>query len=626
MAELLTDADVGLGSDAAPQFLSDADVGLDDNVSKLGRALARSWENPGASVPGQVSVSVPGTGINIKPSLVGMAKTIWEGLKAPGQAVRGDFNVAPEGLDPNSEEAAYYRALAAENEASAGNKLAGTIMTGAIPGGIFGAPRGSLGMGAAQPGVASAPVAAAERVTPQQVVEAASRLDVPVPRYMVDESRTTQGLAAGLQNIPGAGDKIAKAADVTQRSLGTAAERVAEGFGTGSPAVAGSYAKDALIDWMTTGSQKVASRVYDAVDNLVDASVTTPLTATAQAVDTILARRAASKIPGESAAVKTVSDALATPGGLNYEGIKGLRTFLGEMTPEELVSQGLRGAEVKQIYGALTTDLRAAALNAGGEKAVTAFDKANRIYQGISERRAALSKVVGAKADASPEAVFSRLVAMAGSKSSADIGRLMQARKAMGPESWNEVASAVVNKLGRDPQGEFSIKRFLTAYGNLSNEGRSALFQTTGRDNLAQSLADINFVTKQIEEKLLQFYNPSGTAKSLASTGTVLGILHSPIKTLSTIVGGNRMATVLSEPATARAAADWAKSYREAIIAPSAKSSAQAKRAARQLATLITQRTGGNPETLATQLTGQTITPPSGDPALLRALRAQRGK
>jgi hypothetical protein len=66
------------------------------------------------------------------------------------------------------------------------------------------------------------------------------------------------------------------------------------------------------------------------------------------------------------------------------------------------------------------------------------------------------------------------------------------------------------------------------------------------------------------------------------------------------------------------------KAYRASIIAPSAKSSREAKRAARQLATIITQRQGGNPETLATQLTGQAIAPPSGDPALLKALQSSK--
>lgn len=573
---------------------------------------------------GSITIPLPG-GRSFKPSIIDLAKAAWEGIKAPGAALKGEFDVQPEVPGQISEADIERQRMATEREMASAGKLAGTLILGQAPGGIFGAPPGSLASGIARPGQARPgilpsaqvpPAAGAPPVpgglppapppvppaSPSQIVETASRLDVPIPRYLVDESRMTQGMAAGLQNIPGAGDKIAKAAEQTTKALGIAADRVREGYGTGSPAVAGSYAKDALADWMTTGSKAVADRVYNAVDDLVRPEITTELKSTLNAAQTILDRRAASKIPGKSVAVDTVLEAATTPGGLNYQGIKGLRSFVGEMTPEELISQGLKASEVKQLYGALTNDLRMSVLNGGGPQALTAFNKANRIFENISSRREALQKIVGVKGDAAPEAVFARLTAMAGSKSSADISRLTQARKAMGPEAWNEVAAAAVARLGRDPQGEFSVQRFLTAHGNLSPSGRTLLFSTTGRDNLARSLEDIAFVTRQIEDKLKQFSNPSGTARSLVSSGLVMDAIRNPIKALATQVGGRRMAEVLSEPATARAAADWAKAYRDAVVAPSLGKSKAVRDAAEQLAGLITRQTGGNPQLLAAQL------------------------
>ena len=577
----------------------------------FGSALASTWAKPPQGL-----------------SLIGMVKSAVEGIRAPGQSLRGELPILPPGLrredytdvpaptehGPGTTPGAFGNKIFApvgrqpnDPVVESAGKIAATAMTGSLPTG--GAPAGSLGMGFARPGQAGAttatPVAVASPMR-QQVVEAGQRIDVPIPSYMVDEGRITQGLAAGLHNIPGAGDKIAKAADVTQRAIGTATDRVREGFGTGSPAVAGSYAKDALADWITTGSGKVASRVYDSVDNLVNPAVATELTATQQAAQAIIDRRANAKIPGESGAVRTVADAIATPGGLNYEGIKGLRSFLGEMTPQEIVASGLKGGEVKHLYAALTSDLRSAVQNAGGAQALATFNKANRIFEQIATRREALNKIIGTKGDAAPEAVYARLLAMAGSKSSADISRLAQARKTMGPEAWNEVASATVAQLGRDPQGEFSITRFLgpNGYSGLSEPGKALLFRSTGNDKLARSLDDIALVTKQIEEKMKQFYNPSGTGKSVAATGTVLGILHSPIKTLSTLIGGNRLATVLSKPATAQVTASWIKAYRDALIAPHLRSSAAYRRASEQLAGLIVRESGGNPAMLTAQLTG----------------------
>lgn len=550
---------------------------LDDPKERsVTEALSRAWEKPPEGI-----------------SIIKMLKSIAGGVTLPGDVYSGKVPMSPTGEIP-------------EEVIKRSTDLAASLPLAQAPGGVLAAPQGALGMGFSRPGQIAGqqavppPVAAASQVP---TMEAAQRIGVELPRYLVDESRMTQGMAEGLKNIPGAGDKIAKAAERTVEGLGAATSRTAEGFGTGSPAVAGSYAKDALTDWMTSGSREAAERVYSSVDKLVNPDVAAPLAETAKAASAIVARRDASRIPGKSAAVETVLDAATTPEGLTYEGIKGLRSFLGEMTPQELASQGLRGSEVKQLYGALTKDLRGAVMQAGGPRALAAFEKANRVYDQISQRREMLGKIVGAKGDASPEAVYARLAAMASSKSSADIGRLTAARKSMGVEAWNEVAAAVIAKLGRDPQGDFSIKRFLTAYGNLSDAGRSALFRSSGKNDLARSLDDINFVVKQVEEKLLKFYNPSGTAKSMAATETVMGIIHAPIKTLATMLGGSKMARILSEPASARATADWIKAYQAVIENPTdAPKARAAMQASRRLAGFVAREAGVTEEVALTQL------------------------
>jgi hypothetical protein len=569
-------------------------------VAKAGRVLKEAWDKPPEGL-----------------SIIGMLKGPVEALRTPLPPPglrREDFTDIPPptehgpGTVPGVFGNTMFRPRAwqpSDPVIEAAGKLGALTMTGGIPFG--GAPAGSLGVGLARHGAprlgAAVPETPAPAIGPrQQTVEAAQRLGVEVPSYMVDENRMTQGLAAGLRNVPGAGDRIAGAAEATQRGLGAAASRAQEGFGSGSPAIAGGAAKQAIEDWIGPGSQKIASRVYDAVDNFIDNSITTELTATARVAQDILGRRAISRIPGQSAAVNVVADAISQP--MTYQGIKGLRSFLGEMTPQEIASSGLRSAEVKQLYSALSEDLRSSVMNAGGQRALAAFNRANRLFSDISARRQALSKIIGTKGDAAPEAVFARILAMAGSRSTADASRLSQARRAIGPEAWNEVASAVVAKLGRDPQGEFSLKRFLgpNGYSGLTDAGKTALFRSTGKDNLARSLDDIAFVTKQIEEELEQFANPSGTGRSVTATGVVLGIYAEPISTLSALIGGNALAKVLSQPATAQATASWLKAYRDAITVPHVGSSKAVRAAAEKLAQLIVRDTGGNPNILAAQL------------------------
>jgi hypothetical protein len=153
----------------------------------------------------------------------------------------------------------------------------------------------------------------------------------------------------------------------------------------------------------------------------------------------------------------------------------------------------------------------------------------------------------------------------------------------------------------------------LTAYGKLSPAGRRQLFSTTGKDNLAKSLEDINFVSSNLNQKLKQFHNPSGTGQSVASTGLAMSIWAHPIAALLAVTSGTRMAKVLSEPATAQATATWMKAYQQAITAPSAGSSLKVRNAAEQLAGIITLGTGEDAQVLAAKLVPGVAAPQSGN-------------
>lgn len=619
-------------------FFRPAPAEPSDNL--IGRSLEAAAALPAAQLPGGI-FAAPRGALGMGPSRPGVAGPIEAAAINPSAAAvdkfateiaadfigkaGGDKAAAIQNLEQmirqNSRDPAYYAGHDATN--SPPFRALEMMRQDAGMGPSTVQPPGAAGGGAGRqpPGGAAPPPPPGPPppVGPDEVVAAATRQGVPIPRYMVSPSRADQGLAAGLQNMPLAGDKIAAAAHATQTALGSGLERAQAGFGIGAPEYAGARAKDALAAWVTEGSPRVANRIYDSVDALVNPGVKTELSATAALAKELTDARAASKIPGSSAAVNIVKDAIETPGGMTYSQIKGLRSYLGELTPPEMVAQGLKRAEVKRLYGALTQDLETAVENAGahvgGNPAVAAFQKANSVFEKIQARRDAVAKIIGVSADVAPEQVFSRLSAMAGSRSNADIGALMQARKAMGAQAWNEVTAGVIAKLGRDPSGEFSVKRFLgpNGWGGLSPQGRNALFYSTGKDEVGNSLDDIALVTREIEKKLLQFYNPSGTAKSLIASETVKGVIHTPIRLLAGTIGGARLARVLSEPATAEGLASWTNAYRDAIVAPSAGKSRATQDAARQLADIITEQSGGNGESaaaLAARLNAATVFPP----------------
>lgn len=557
-------------------------------LDKLGRA----WENPPSGF-----------------SLIGAAKAAYEGLKAPGRALAGEYETVPEVPGQLSEADVERSRMAKEREVDDATKLAAALNVGSMPGGVFGGPSSStIGMNFAPKGeefsipqsITSGRIPLPPSGVNPEVLSASQRLGVDLPRYLVDESRMTQGLAEGLKNIPGVGDKIARSAEETIGRIGSRAEEAQSALGAGERTVAGEAVRDALNDWIARSSGRgdtISSRIYRKVDDLINPNVTSPLVSTRMALKDIAYKRAQASLP-ETPLAKIVGDA-AESEGLTYDGLKTLRTYFGDMTPTEMAVHGIGKTEAKQIYAALSNDLRLAVKNAGGTQALKAFEKANSTFSQIIDRQDAIKKLIGKEGERAPEGVFASIERMAGQGASADINKLRLLRKAVGnnTDAWNEIASGILGRIGYDPTGNFSINRFITGYSKLSPEAKNILFKTGGQNNVSRALDDILTVSQGVQDKLNRFYNPSGTAKSLASTEFVLSLIHNPLKALGTVVGGDKISRVLTEPVSARATADWVKAYRESLVSP-VKGDRAFKNASQRLADLLVKQYAVAPQDL----------------------------
>jgi hypothetical protein len=441
-----------------------------------------------------------------------------------------------------------------------------------------------------------------QTVAPGQLVaQAANRLEVPVPRVVASDSMLMQRAGQAAKQVPFAGDPLIKAAEATRAGLGEVAERAATELGRGAARnmeQSGAAAKEALTDWIGAGSSAVSKRLYDQVDELVNPETAIALDATKRVVDEIKARRANAHIAGDSRAVAEVRPATkveelppitmdgkevpaalaerirkalgeptsAEPITMNYQGIKDLRSHIGEQFNRP--PEGMSRTELERIYGALSEDLRSSVQAAGGEQALSAFERANRVHSKIEARRKGLAKIVGKQGDASPAQIFDSLTALAGSTSRADITKLSHARRAMGSEAWEQFTSGVVGRLGRDAEGNFSPDRFLTAYGKISPEGKAMLFNSTGRTELRQALDDIATVSGR-SKQLAKFGNPSGTAQNVGFMASGAALLADPVTTLTALAGGNIAARILASPVTAKPVAQLAKAAERAATKPS---------------------------------------------------------
>lgn len=437
-------------------------------------------------------------------------------------------------------------------------------------------------------GVRTATPVVARPLTPgQEVAAAADRLSqsgspVQVPKAVATDSMPIQQAGAVASNIPVAGTPLVKASERALEQLGTKADEVAQGYGGGSSvAQSGETARSAIKDWITGTSAAKAQKLYDNVDNLVNPNAKTELINTRNAAAEIEAERMAAHLPNGKA-VDTILDAVKDASGLTYQGIKTLRSKIGEAMNSGILPEGMSQADLKRIYSGLTDDLRSATLVGGGSKAVDAFDRANNYYRLVSGRRESLAKIIGSDGNASAETVFNRITAMAGSTSRADISKLMQARKAIGADDWNEVASTVVQNLGRDAEGNFSAQRFVTAYNKLSDAGRQALFRSSGKSDLASHLDDIATVSSRFKE-LQKFANPSGTARAGLGGLIGAGAYAEPLTTLKMVVGGRVVSELLARPASAASVAKLANAQLALAVNPTPARVAAYSLAARNL-------------------------------------------
>jgi len=455
------------------------------------------------------------------------------------------------------------------------------------PGAMAGAP------------TARAAIPTANAVKPgQAVMQAANRLGIAVPRAVTTDSMAKQRVAGAVRNIPLAGDPLIAASGRAVSQMGDKAGKVASGFGGGTLAGAGSAARGGINTYITKTTAYRSKKLYDAVDELVPQSVTTPISGTRAAVDAILSRRGEAALPDGDAVAK-VKEALKR-GALTYNGIKTLRTNIGESIDTGILPPGMSASDLKQIYKGLTQDLNAA-VAAAGPKAQSAFNRANTYHRLAAERKEALAKIVGAGGDAPVEQVFDRLLAKAGSTARADIASLAQVRKAVGTENWNEFVSGVVSQMGRNPttrgapevlqSSDFSPERFLTAYSKLSKQGRQMLFSSGGKSDLASALDDLATVSSRFKE-LQKFSNPSGTAQTTIGGATgasvvapmFMGDFLTPLAVVGSVVSGRVMATALSKPAAVASITKWSRTYEQLVRNPSTPRVAMLELASRNLA------------------------------------------
>lgn len=244
--------------------------------------------------------------------------------------------------------------------------------------------------------------------------------------------------------------------------------------------------------------------------------------------------------------LRSVADAItkdSVDGQLPYEAVLAARSKIGRELSDSVMSDIPR-ADLKQFYGALTEDLKAAAA-AKGPKELTAFNRANNYYKaGIDRIESSLSGLVQKGAD--PESVYQ--IATSGSKDGAT--KLLKIKKSLTADEFGALQGQTIRRMGlakassQDASGEvFSPETFLTNWNKLSPEAKGTLF----KGDVATSLEKLTKVASRYKD-VSKLTNASNTANNLGLISLGAAGLTNPVATVAGVGAAYGSAKLMTNP------------------------------------------------------------------------------
>lgn len=245
----------------------------------------------------------------------------------------------------------------------------------------------------------------------------------------------------------------------------------------------------------------------------------------------------------------------AARGQLPYEAVKKLRTLVGNEMADGSIMSDVPRSKWKALYGALSSDLEAAAQTAGPQ-AHAAWKRANAYTRAGMRRLETIDHVV--ERNGGPEAVFT--AATSGTKEGATTLRAVM--QSLPPEAQKTVSATVLRRLGRATPGRqndlgerFSTETFLTNWNSMSPQAKAVLFDRFGAQ-FRQDMDQVARVASNLREGSKVFQNPSGTGQAATQTGAAVAFATSLAtgnvgvagSIASGVAGANLMARLMTNP------------------------------------------------------------------------------
>jgi hypothetical protein len=242
-------------------------------------------------------------------------------------------------------------------------------------------------------------------------------------------------------------------------------------------------------------------------------------------------------------------------GVVDFDTLKAIRSTIGRKLGSNDLISDIPRAELKQIYGALTQDLEAAAA-ASGEAATKAFRRANNFTRSGHNRLDDFVERVTKKVDL--DKVF-RAVTKGGEGTQT----INAFKRSLKPEEWNVVVSNVIRQLGKATSGQqddlgqaFSLNKFVTDWDKLGTAKKALFSGTKELNKMGKDLDSIAQTASRVKESSKELAGQSGTAQLATAVGTggatagalLSGNLQVAGTIMSLVAANNGAARLMSSP------------------------------------------------------------------------------
>lgn len=330
---------------------------------------------------------------------------------------------------------------------------------------------------------------------------------------------------------------IENAIEEEQKQLGSAVQKQGETIfpNAGSKQQVGTGVQTAIEDGVDT-VKRIFSRQENALDAVVNPNTTlVDMRPLVNRAITDMASSPGAHIPiagggtqtGDKVVTRLMDNIIQygnSTNGLPVQAIRELKQQVGDALKESLLNGDANARQLRQMYGVLADAQGAAYAGTPYARQYTALKAAEAEMYGQIETWAQPLIKQGITPERMADMATNQMK-LGGTKLVGLINVMNQAS----PSIRNQMASSILQNIGKDAQGEFSPQRFFTRWQQMAPEARAALFHSGPYQNL----------DKVYDQLALVAQNQARGAKAVNTSGTGgVNELFNELKTWGTVLGG----------------------------------------------------------------------------------------